>query len=157
MLLRLQKAANTQTNKNTIITAWRKPEQNEAFSSPQLVLAHSVATDPQNTFLHYECCRKHHLQKCFSKLLRECMEIVSLFQARGRIHFLQDSACTHIHLERICIIKSQRLFLAHTVFKVGFFLFKNLRCKAGVFKLQKHSTYRKFFSSEEITDVRQMQ
>lgn len=91
---------------------------------------------------------ENHLQKCCSKLLRECMEIVSQFQACSRIRFLQDSACIRIHLERICIIKSHKPFLVHIVFKV-FFLFQDPRCKALVFKIQKHSAYMKFFSSED--------
>jgi len=77
------------------------------------------------------------------------MEIVSLFQACSRLRFLQDSACIHIHLERICIIKSHKPFLVHIASK-AVFLFKDPRCKALVFKTQKHSAYMKFFSSEDI-------
>lgn len=57
-------------------------------------------------------------KNALAKPLTECMEIVSLFQACSRICFLQDTACIHIHLERICIIKSHKPFLVHIVFKV---------------------------------------
>lgn len=105
-LLRFFKNQWINDNKNLI--AWRKPEQSSAFS--HLFPAHSVTTDPQNAFLHHECCRKHCSQKRFSKLFWEGLETVPQFQAWSKICFLQDSTCIHFNLKRICIIKSHKPF-----------------------------------------------
>lgn len=103
-----------QTTKN--FTARRKPKVRH-LPLPNLFLPTMSLLPHKMPSLHQERCRKHHLQVCFSKLLRKSMGTVPLFQARGEIWFLQDAACIRFHLERICITKPHKPFLLHGFWK----------------------------------------
>lgn len=70
-------------------TAQREKNQNKVrhFSS-QLFLAHSVATDPQSTFLHHERCRKHHLKNALVSYLEILFPYILYFK-----HAVEYASC----------------------------------------------------------------
>lgn len=78
--------------------------------------------------------------------------MVSLLEAWSRTRFLQDSACTHIQLERICIIKSHTVLWMH----MGF-LFKDPAARLWLSKYRNTLHIWNSFHLNIPTDVREMQ
>lgn len=82
--------------------------------------------------------------------------MVSLLEAWSRTRFLQDSACTHIQLERICIIKSHTVLLVHMAFQV-FFCSKTLDARLYLSKYRNTLHIWNSFHPNIPTDVKEMQ